>query len=296
MTAIINVPSNVLTALAEGRKESARQSLQNLLKEEPSNTLAWLCLAVSQPREQAILTVRRLLMLEPDNEIALRSLKRLSENCRPGFSLDLQDVLPEVESEAENVAVFGQEQPTMNGNMLADLAQFGEEMPTMPEAFRSLFQMSGIVQTVSQLPPLEPAPAPLKAVVPPVQPQVAPVRIAQAPLVAPRPAPILPPPPPTLRRVTVEPPPLQWVGPSKAPPTKAKLPAGALSAKIAARRRHSTAGAADSGSMLDPILALRPPRPNFQTTNSPWLGFAASGIFAAMLVIAVLFSLYWFLG
>lgn len=102
-----------VAALAAGHKDKARPLLIKLLKEEPTNRQAWLYLAAALPRDQAVQALKRLLIVEPDNRIALRNLARLREHPDPNFCLDLSDVWWEEEpTDLDGSALFGHEQPT----------------------------------------------------------------------------------------------------------------------------------------------------------------------------------------
>lgn len=144
MTSINSLPPGVLVALATGRKEIARNLLVKLVKEEPANLPGWLALAVTLPREHALQALRRALILEPENPVALRNLIRLSENHNPGFCLEFSDIWEEQPEEAETPALFGNEVPTLSLRIPKEPeeAAFGEELATMPVAFRSLVGVS----------------------------------------------------------------------------------------------------------------------------------------------------------
>lgn len=156
MTALLtdrttNVPGEVLSALTNGQKETARVSLLSLVRQAPDNAFGWLCLATTLPREQAIQAVRRAVLLEPDNGLAQRSLVRLLWNNEPGFSLEVTDLLqPATEEEA--LAEFGQEQATMQLDPARLEARFGEELPTLPGAFLDLAKVASILNETEALP------------------------------------------------------------------------------------------------------------------------------------------------
>ncbi len=150
------LPSNVLVALATGRKELARPTLVKLVQAEPHNVLHWLCLAVVLPRAQAILALQRALHLQPDHEPALRHLVRLREAPVGEISLELGDLGLIAEPEAEEAPLlFENEQPTFQlprrsiSPELAGLteARFGDETATMPQAFRELLSFPGYGKT-----------------------------------------------------------------------------------------------------------------------------------------------------
>ena len=335
MSYTLSIPDNVLTELAAGNKETARQSLLKLVNVEPANTQGWLYLAVALPRAQAILALRRVLVLEPGNQIALHNLKRLYGMHNPRFTLELKDINPELagELEEENLATFGQDQPTMNLTMVE--AKFGEDTPTLPGAFRQVISLSNGSQDLSQLPNLSeiladlletnileldlteletldtqveitspgaskpaeitpgPPPEPVKPLTKPLEPATL-VTARSEETVYPPPTPQIQPKPDNLPAT----PALTWVKPLPAVASKPALPLGRLNTLKASAPHRDTSGAADGGREVEILRPLVRPHAEAQPAKyaGPWLGFATSGIFAALLVIAVLFSLYWFLG
>lgn len=335
MSYTLSIPDNILTDLAAGNKEMARQSLLKLVNVEPANTQGWLYLAVALPRAQAILALRRVLVLEPGNQIALHNLKRLYGMHNPRFSLELKDINPELAEklEEDNLATFGHDQPTMNLTMVE--AKFGEDTPTLPGAFRRLLSAPNAEQDLSSSPNLSeiladlletnmleldlseletldtqveitnpsafkpaetvpgPAPAPVKPVTKPVD--TAEVsRTAYSETAYPPPTPQLQPKPGGIPSA----PPLTWVQPLPAAASKPAVPLGRLNTIKASAPYRDTTGAADGGREVEILRPLVPQNAGAQPAKyaGPWLGFATSGIFAALLLIAVLFSLYWFLG
>ncbi len=149
-----DLPPGVMLALATGRKDIARNSLIRAVKSEPANTFSWLCLAVTLPREQAIQALQRALVLEPDNEAALRNLLRLRHNSDPAFSLELSDIWQLEQVEEDVPALFGNEEPTLNLHAPEREAAFGDETPTICDVSHPLSNFSTILKAVNQLPPL----------------------------------------------------------------------------------------------------------------------------------------------
>lgn len=126
-----NMLQNALIALAAGRNDTARRLLTGLVASNPNDEKGWLYLAVALPREQAIQSLQKVLMINPRHKQALRSLKMLRQN--PDARLDLADVMVEEESQE---AVFGNEPATIPISRLA--AIFGDEPPTIPVAFQTV--------------------------------------------------------------------------------------------------------------------------------------------------------------
>jgi hypothetical protein len=335
MSYTLSIPDHVLTDLATGNKEAARQSLLKLVNVEPANTQGWLYLAVALPRAQAILALRRVLVLEPGNQIALHNLKRLYGMHNPRFSLELKDINPELAEkiEEESLATFGHDQPTMNLTMVE--AKFGDETPTLPDAFRRVIAGSNGREDFSQLPNLseifsdllennlleldlseletldaqvkitspntfkpaelapDPKPEPVKSMPQPIE-MAEEVTPRSEETIYPPPTPQMQPKPAGIPST----PPLAWVNPSPVVTSKPALPLGRLNTIKASSPYRNPTGAADGGREVDMLRPLVRPHSEAQPAKygGPWLGFATSGIFAALLVIAVLFSLYWFLG
>jgi hypothetical protein len=323
MNTTLGIPDNVIEALATGRKEVARQTLLKLVNVEPTNMQGWLYLAVALPRAQAILALRRALVLEPGHQVAQVNLKKLYDNRSPYFCLELKDIDPNIkielepEPEEEAPAFIGYEQSTVNLNMLE--AKFGEESPTLPEAFRYLAARGDTKQETDQLLSLaglldidedeitseeniQSTTMPEKVgktVAPQIEPQSPPQKEKIKTVKAAEPAlkhqnkPSVPPSPT-----------LTWVKPERAAAKTAvrrsTLPVRELSV-VRANLNHSTSGAADSGVVPNSF------RPDADHTplksNARQLKYAAHlssfttyGFLVAMLVITMLFSLYWFLG
>ena len=158
---ISSLPSNILIALATGRLEVARDLLAKLLRQEPQNASAWLALAATVPPDQAILALRRALVSDPDNAIALRNLLRLRGD--KGATISLGDVWPTETSDEEAPTLFEHEQPTVplrppqNESDFdgPEQARFGDDCATMPLAFHSLLSLSETVKPkiAAYLPP-----------------------------------------------------------------------------------------------------------------------------------------------
>ncbi len=338
MNNTLSVPDNILLTLAAGRREVARQALLKLVNEQPNNTLAWLCLASSVPKAQAILALRRVLMLEPSNQAAQRSLERLNETQQVGYYLNLDDILvtptaplapakletvaPIVETKAveeeevENLAAFGQEQATMNINMVE--AKFGEESPTLPEAFRYMLhrgkgKSNGKSAKTSSQKPISIAEylnglSEKPALLPDLPEVVAPPVVALPKLI--------PVSEPELKPFSLEELNLELDLPAAEPPLKPALPMAirATPRRTFRERRNLVSeqanfGSADSGSLG---IRVRPPKapviaaPEPASTellptlaayiNKPIFGLATYGLLIAIVLIAILFGLYWVLG
>jgi hypothetical protein len=195
--------TNGLVALANGNKDTARAALSKVVAQEPRNVLGWLYLSATLPRDGAIQVLRRVLILEPDNPVALRNLERLR---RTDIELDFFDVCRymqdiDLEAEATLPSLLDNER-TVNIKQYTSVAEFGDETGTLPYAFYELLRAQQAYRptfpTVSE-PPAPAKVAPEKAptaVLPPL-----PARLDQAwikrddppaPEVKPTPAPKLP--------------------------------------------------------------------------------------------------------
>ncbi len=141
-----NLIQSALTALAAGRSDTARRLLTSLVATDPNQEKAWLYLAVSLPREQAIQALQRVLVLNPGNKQALRCLQVLRKDTEA--RLDLADVL--VEEEEDEVAVFGNEPATIPEARLSTI--FGDEPATLPAAFHRVVNGNAPPKKVYQTP------------------------------------------------------------------------------------------------------------------------------------------------
>jgi hypothetical protein len=148
------LPPSVLLALATGRIEIARNSLFKIVKADPTNTFGWLCLAVTLPREQAIQALQRVLILDPENPVALRNLVRLRQSSDPDIALELDDVLQSDPLEEEAPTLFGNEQPTLNLRQPATEANLGQETPTLLDLTHAYANLTSQLKAIKQLPPL----------------------------------------------------------------------------------------------------------------------------------------------
>jgi hypothetical protein len=148
------LPASVMLALATGRKESARNALLKILKTKPDNAFGWLCLAVTLPREEAVQAVKRALIYEPDNTVALRNLTRLQQSRQADFMLELDDIWQADLPEEEAPLLFSNETPTVNLRLNARLSAFGDDTPTICDVKRPLVSLASQLKAISQLPPL----------------------------------------------------------------------------------------------------------------------------------------------
>lgn len=201
MTYGTELPPSVLLALATGRIEIARNSLFKIVKADPTNTFGWLCLAVTLPREQAIQALQRVLILEPENPVALRNLVRLRQSSDPDIALELDDLL-QPDSEEEAPALFGNEQPTINLRQPAIEASLGQETPTLLDVTYHA-TLASQLKAIKQLPPLpgeasteEPKPAKIikTEVIPPAKLEVVyPAKVIKPEIVPPAKTGVIPP-------------------------------------------------------------------------------------------------------
>jgi hypothetical protein len=112
-----NLLSSAVIALVAERKELAQRLILHTIARNPANQQAWLYLAVTLPREKAVEALQKVLVLNPQNKLALQSLMLLRHS--PDLELTLDHVM---------------EQPTLP-------ALFGEEPPTVPLAtFNAKFE------------------------------------------------------------------------------------------------------------------------------------------------------------
>ena len=101
-----------IAALAAGRKETARRILTKVVTTDPCNQQAWLCLAASVPPNLAIPALQKVLVLNPQNEVALQNIYQL--RAQPDKELDLADVLVGHNQAGDDLlATFGEESPTI---------------------------------------------------------------------------------------------------------------------------------------------------------------------------------------
>jgi hypothetical protein len=154
--------TNGLVALANGNKDTARAALSKVVTQEPRNVLGWLYLSATLPRDGAIQVLRRVLILEPDNPVALRNLERLR---RTDIELDFFDVCRymqdiDVEAEATLPSLLDNER-TVNIKQYTSVAEFGDETGTLPYAFFELLRAQTAYRPTFSEPPV-PVPTPAK--------------------------------------------------------------------------------------------------------------------------------------
>jgi hypothetical protein len=112
-----NILSSAVIALVAERKELAQRLLLHTLARNPNSEQAWLYLATTLPNVKAVEALQKVLVLNPQNKLALKNLMLLRRY--PDLTLTLDHVM---------------EQPTLP-------ALFGEEPPTIPLAtFEAKFE------------------------------------------------------------------------------------------------------------------------------------------------------------
>ncbi len=156
--------NTAIAALAAGRKETARRILTNVVTNDPGNQQAWLCLAASVPPNLAIPALQKVLVLNPQNKMALQSIGRL--RAQPEKELDLADVLVGENQAGEALlASFGQEPPTIyepglwKEQIEPKAAAFGEDSTLAFNSKESKKLITRLSETPLPKPP-EPTPAP----------------------------------------------------------------------------------------------------------------------------------------
>ena len=73
-----------IQAAKAGQKDQARQLLQQSLKLDPRNEAAWLWLAsVARDKRERMLSLQKLLEVNPNNETARKALQALESEAAP---------------------------------------------------------------------------------------------------------------------------------------------------------------------------------------------------------------------